>query len=57
MADKNDKKRMKNNPELEEIATHMAGATTLHHTQQKENERTIKAPPVSEPGPYDTREK
>jgi hypothetical protein len=44
-----------NNPELQDLATHSAGAVDLHKTRTTASPVQINPPIVENPGPYDTR--
>jgi hypothetical protein len=43
------------NPEIDDIGTHMAGATDMHLTRHSKSPVQIDPPVVLNPGPYDTR--
>jgi hypothetical protein len=50
-----DNNQNQGNEELNDLATHAAGATNLHKTRTTSKTKTVQPPVVPNPGPYDTR--
>jgi hypothetical protein len=44
------------NPELEELLTHVNGAVNMHETRELDAPIKVERPVVPFPGPYDTRD-